>query len=53
MEDKKNKLPGMTVNERLFEIKKIDEFDKLVKNKDIVGICYLMNSIYLKESDTA
>lgn len=42
--DNKN-FDGMTVNERIYESGKIDIFDKFVKENDVIGMCYLLNSV--------
>lgn len=44
------KYDGMTVNERLFVAKKIDEFDKAVNEKDIIKVISILQSVELTES---
>jgi len=40
----------MTVNERLFVAKKIDEFDKAVNEKDRIKVISILQSVELTES---
>ncbi|EFI16035.1 hypothetical protein HMPREF0156_01485 [Bacteroidetes oral taxon 274 str. F0058] len=44
------KYDGMTVNERLFVAKKIDEFDKAVNEKDRIKVISILQSVELTES---
>lgn len=44
------KYDGMTVNERLFVAKKIDEFDKTVNEKDRIKVISILQSVELTES---
>ena len=44
------KYDGMTVNERLFVAKKIDEFDKAVNEKDRIKVIFILQSVELTES---
>ena len=44
------KYDGMTVNERLFVSKKIDEFDKAVNEKDRIKVISILQSVELTES---
>lgn len=44
------KYDGMTVNERLFVAKKIDEFDKAVNEKDRIMVISILQSVELTES---
>ena len=44
------KYDGMTVNEKLFVAKKIDEFDKAVNEKDRIKVISILQSVELTES---
>ena len=44
------KYDGMTVNERLFVAKKIDEFAKAVNEKDRIKVISILQSVELTES---
>jgi hypothetical protein len=44
------KYDGMTVNERLFVAKKIDEFYKAVNEKDRIKVISILQSVELTES---
>ena len=44
------KYDEMTVNERLFVAKKIDEFDKAVNEKDRIKVISILQSVELTES---
>ena len=44
------KYDGMTVNERLFVAKKIDEFDKAVNEKDRIKVISILQSVELTAS---
>lgn len=44
------KYDGMTVNERLFVAKKIDEFDKAVNEKDRIKVISILQSVELTKS---
>ena len=44
------KYDGMTVDERLFVAKKIDEFDKAVNEKDRIKVISILQSVELTES---
>ena len=44
------KYDGITINERLFVAKKIDEFDKAINEKDKIKVISILQNIELTES---
>ena len=44
------KYDGITINERLFVAKKIDEFDKAINEKDKIKVISILQNIELTKS---
>jgi hypothetical protein len=46
-----SKLSGMTVNERLFEVGLVKEFDAAARSRDLGGMVAILRRVELAEAD--
>lgn len=47
-----SKYLGMTVNERLYVSRLIDEFEKAVREKDVERVIFILNKVDIRDNES-